>query len=483
MRRFIPLGLILALALFIRLVHIDHPTIGAHQWRQSQTAMVSVNFYENGFNFLYPQIDWAGDAEGYAETEFPVYSYIVALGYRLFGEAHWVGRLTSVIFSLFTIVFVYLLARKHIDERAGLWSAFVLALLPLFAFYGRAVMPESLMLMASAGGIYFFSEWLSSARARFFILSFVFISTACLIKPTSLYLGLPLLFLASLKWGWAGTVKRGGLWLFSALVLASVFAWYYHAHGIFQETGLSIGLYDKWLNWELLIKPKFWDRILIKSLLERHFAWGGFFVLAAGLLMKRVSKEELLFDYWILAVFIYTLIAGRGNMAHDYYQLPFTLPGAVIIGKVLGRHLDSNGLRGMGSKLLAFALAGFIVMSAVQYYKFLKKEDAPESATYRLSQSIREKTGEGSLLLTITDGDPSVLYLSHRQGWIRSVHQMDPRTLDELASKGLDYIGSAHWRFEKEENKKILEFLKGRYNTVYDDGVVFILGAAPGTAK
>ena len=67
-----PLLFLLTLALAIRLYHFDAPILGIHAWRQSDTAAIARNFYENGFNFFYPQIDWGGSGTGYCETEFPI---------------------------------------------------------------------------------------------------------------------------------------------------------------------------------------------------------------------------------------------------------------------------------------------------------------------------------------------------------------------------------------------------------------------------
>ena len=43
---------------------------------------------KTGFVFLYPQIDWGGSTPGYAETEFPMYPYMVSSGV----QAVWLFR-------------------------------------------------------------------------------------------------------------------------------------------------------------------------------------------------------------------------------------------------------------------------------------------------------------------------------------------------------------------------------------------------------
>ncbi len=513
--------IILTFALAMRLVHLNSPPIGVHQWRQTQTAMIARNFHEKGYKFFHPQIDWAGDDAGYAETDFPVYSFAVAIGYGAFGDHDWVGRLTTVVFSLLTIYFLYLLVRKFLDEKTALWSAFFLSILPLAAFYGRAIMPESLMLMSTVAGLYFFSAWLDNEKKACFILSAIFAANACLLKPTSLYMGLPLLYLAISKSG-KRTLKTPALYLYAVLVFGSVFAWYYHAHSILLDTGNTIGLYDKWLNWGLLAEARFWNRIVVKSLLERHFAWFGFPVFIAGVFMARRDRKERLFDLWLLAVVIYILIAGQGNFAHDYYQLPFMLPGVVFMAKVYSRRFEFNkhseriprglprggasGLQTINSLLenspqlaagnfkgykkdwqsltLTIALIGIVVFSVIRYRKFLKNEDVDSSVTYQSSRLIRETTGDKDLIITITDGDPSILYFSHRKGWVAATHEVTDEYLSKKIKKGAKYLTGVYWRFDRPEEQEILkQILSSRdYEVLHDDKKDFFILGLKGNA-
>ena len=72
---------IVLLAIGVRLYHISFPVAGWHSWRQADTAAIARNLYQNGFNLLYPQIDWGGNSPGYVESEFQLYPFLVALLY------------------------------------------------------------------------------------------------------------------------------------------------------------------------------------------------------------------------------------------------------------------------------------------------------------------------------------------------------------------------------------------------------------------
>ena len=56
--------------LLCRLYNLTAPFLDYHSWRQTDTAAIARNFYYNGFNILYPQIDWGGAGPGYVESEF-----------------------------------------------------------------------------------------------------------------------------------------------------------------------------------------------------------------------------------------------------------------------------------------------------------------------------------------------------------------------------------------------------------------------------
>ena len=56
--------LVWILAVAVRLILINQPYIDHWSWRQSDVAAIARNFFEHGFRFGYPQIDWAGGSAG-----------------------------------------------------------------------------------------------------------------------------------------------------------------------------------------------------------------------------------------------------------------------------------------------------------------------------------------------------------------------------------------------------------------------------------
>jgi len=82
----------------------DPPLEIGHNWRQVLTNMVSRNYFESGMDWLYPRIDIAGDKTGITGAEFPLLNFLIFGCFKMFGFAHWYGRLinlTTVIWGIF----------------------------------------------------------------------------------------------------------------------------------------------------------------------------------------------------------------------------------------------------------------------------------------------------------------------------------------------------------------------------------------------
>jgi 4-amino-4-deoxy-L-arabinose transferase-like glycosyltransferase len=474
---------ILLLALVVRLYHIDFPVAGWHSWRQADTAAMARNFYENGFDFLHPQIDWGGNSSGVVESEFPAYPFLVSLVYTVFGMNDTWGRVLSVIFSLATIYGLYLLVRKYVSNNVALWSAFIYAIIPLSIYYSRAFMPESAMLMCSVLGIYWFSHWLDKGSVGHFLLSCLAISLAVLLKIPTLYLGLPLFYLAWLRFG-KSTFRTSMLWLYAFLVLLPVALWYYHAHQLFLQSGLTYGIWgfgtDKWGNFDIILTLKFYNDIFFKSIAERHLTYAGFIPFLIGLFIKRTTKVERLFDFWLIAVVIYFLIVAKGNQVHEYYQLPFILPAVVYVGKAFAKHLPLDSLRTtFASKPLlsiffSLCIVGVVVLSYLRYDRFMNSETF-DSSLFRLAAAAQEVTQRNELVIAVSEYNPIVLYRCNRKGWNSSVDQLDSTFIDVRRTKGARYVIGEIPLFDTAEREKRLYWLFDNYKVVAKGKDYFVI--------
>src|SRR5262249_5518555 len=137
-----------------RLYQIDVPLIDAHSFRQCDTAAIARNFHEESLNILYPRIDWRGNSAGYVESEFPIYTVLVALLYRTFGLHEWLGRALNVILYVLSSVVLFCLVGRLLDQRAALLALLFYSCAPLSFVFTRSFQPDALMALCSLSGIY-----------------------------------------------------------------------------------------------------------------------------------------------------------------------------------------------------------------------------------------------------------------------------------------------------------------------------------------
>jgi 4-amino-4-deoxy-L-arabinose transferase-like glycosyltransferase len=469
---------ILILTILLRLYHVSFPLIGWHSWRQADTASIAKNFFENGYNILYPQVLWAGNTAGYVESEFPVYPFIISLLYKIFGVNDSFGRLLSIIFSALTVYGLYLLVKALIDEKTALWSAFIYTVLPLNIYFGRAFMPEQMMLMCLVFGVYFFYKWIALAKYNYYLYSLIFITLAVLIKIPCLYIGLPLFYLAYTKYKWKALINQN-LLLYTFVVLFCTFAWYWHAHNLYKISGLTFNIWgfgsDKWGNFDLILSVDYYYSIFIKSIAERNLTYIGLLIFIFGVFMPKKYRVDPFFHYWLGSILVYFLIAAKGNMYHDYYQLPITLPASVYIGNLFSKFLTKPYTNISAFKIILTAsLVLILAFSAVKAVNLFLKEDA-SSTIFTFTNALKNHTGKDDLIVNFSEGTPVYLYLSDRKGWIIFPEKIaDSMCINDLKSKGAKYLTGEKRYYHSPELTRELKEACSKHRVVADENEYFI---------
>ncbi|MTJ07593.1 glycosyltransferase family 39 protein [Anabaena sp. UHCC 0204] len=474
-----PILFLITLSISVRLYNINSPIIGIHSWRQADTAAMARNFYENGFNLFYPQIDWGGNSLGYCETEFPIYSFIVAIFYKFFGVHELFGRLTSILFSLLTIFFLYKLISKYLDHKTAFWSCLLFAILPLTVYYSRTFQPESMLLTCSIIGVYYFTNWLESEKLYFLFISAIFVSLACLIKVLPIiYIGIPLVYLAVNKFH-LKIFSQISLWFYSLFIIFTLALWYYHAHQIYLEYGNTFGFWGGSTNryqYNIIFTFNFWLEIISRTAI-RHFAIFMFPIFIAGLFIPRKSQEEYLFDVWLLSVILTWVLVPTTSLVHEYYQLPMMLPGVVFIGKVFSKYLNSDHQRLNISKILVTSLCLCITTGSIIYsVDYMFKESTDKSEVIKLAQLVKQNTEPRSLIISTTGGDPTLLYLSHQKGWLINHSDITEEYIISRIKLGANYLVGSFKFVESynlfvndDQKQKITSILKKYPNTVENE--------------
>ena len=416
------LAVILIFSFSLRLYRIDNPVADWHSFRQADTSAVSRNFLRYGVDLLHPKFDdlsnipsGKDNPEGYRFVEFPIYNLFQAITAKSFPQKslEWWGRMISIIFSLGSIIFLYLIVKKYFGWVTGLLAAIFFGILPFSIYYSRVILPEPMMLFASLGMIYFFINWIEKEKFLYYFLSLVFAATSLLLKPFSAFLFLPLGYLVLRKWG-MGSLRKISAYLFFLLAVTPFFLWRIwmsqYPEGIpafvwlLNEGGIRFkGAFFRWIFEERL------GKLILGS-------WG-IIPLALGLIIKPNKKEGWFFHFWVLAILIYFSVIAAGNVQHDYYQIMaipiiciFLAKGAYFFlfesGTLFSRYLSN----------LLFVVC-FLFMIAFSWYEVRGFFNVNHWEIVEAGTAANKILPPSAKVVAPYEGDTAFLYQINRRGW------------------------------------------------------------------
>jgi hypothetical protein len=281
-----------------------------------------------------------------------------------------------------------------------------------------------------------------------------------MIKIPTLYLLGPIAALALYKLHWRSLAKSE-LWILGGLMLFPAVLWYYHAAQLRQQTGLTFNIWsigqDKWGNlavWrDLDFYRVLWDRL-------HHDVIGSFGLLlaAAGLILpgydERERQGQVLLFSWAGSIVLYFFIVARGNVVHEYYQLPLVPVVAIAVGRALDRgiktlrFLTADARLPFSSQILGpLALTAVLVSLIYPAWRFAdlnyrQQAMANNKPFYEAGHSIERETRKGDLLLVGYDKvhKPELFYFADRKGWVFSLEQCDLGELERKIDLGAKYI-------------------------------------------
>jgi 4-amino-4-deoxy-L-arabinose transferase-like glycosyltransferase len=446
------------------LIHPEHAVVG---WRQADNASVARNYFQNGFHFLYPQIDWGGDGPGYVEMEFPLLQFLLALLYGVFGFHEGLAVVLPLCAGLGTVWALYALVRRVFDAPTALAAALTVAVSPSFGSYSRTFMVDAPMACLSVLAVLAFDRWMTDARGGDLLSSALCLAVATLIKPYALVAGVPIFWLVYARYG-RRVLAVPRLWGFLVAVLLPSLLWYAHAYSLARDYHNTVGVllgggYSKLANAETLLSPAFYIRVFFKWL-PFHLVTPGFFLfLPIGLATRLPDRRQWLFHIWALAGLAYVLVVAVGNNSAVYYQLPL-LPCAAALA-ALGlvravRWLDQlSGTRGTLSTglatAIAFMLAVGVAAGRLAYARF--SDPLPGGLAARnQARAAATLLRPGALIVEVTALDspgytrrfsrghhqtpPEFFYFSGHRGWYLAIPWLTIDEIEALRRRGAEYV-------------------------------------------
>ena len=428
LKDFAILGIILFIGLILRLYNIQAPLADLHSWRQVDTAAVSRNFINIDFNLLKPKYDDLSsiqsgieNPEGLRFVEFPLYNAAVALLYKIIPSVpiEVYGRLVTIFFSLILISIIYYLLLKEHDRLTAIVGAGIYSIFPFFVFFSRVVLPETTALSLSFIAIlllYINKDSKNKKRTYWFeLFSALCFSAGILIKPTVLFLFIPILYLLFKKWG-LSLFKKPSFYLYLFILIIPFISWRSYisqypeavpaSSWLISQVNTSEGL----LN--IFFRPAFFRWIFFERI--NNAILGAFmsFFLLLGLFYRQ--KNFFLYSI-LLSSLLYLFVFQGGNIQHEYYQtlvLP-SLAMFIAIGTSYIRKYNKNLIPPFFSiifSILIFSFSFLISLYIVKNYYNYSKD------LVSMSKIIKDLTRKEDKIVTDTIGDTTLLYLSERRG-------------------------------------------------------------------
>lgn len=411
--------ILLILSLFTRLYRIDAPIADWHSWRQVDTVAVTRNFIKEGFAPIFPRGDDMSTVSevGLANlnrlrfVEFPIYNMAVYPLYLLFGVNEMYHRLVSALFSLGSIVFLYLLVRKYNGIFVALIAASIFAFLPFNVFFSRTTLPEPTLIFFALGMMYFISSWIDHRKTNYLIHGIIFGIISFLIKPWAIFFAIPLIYQAIKKEG--RVLLPIKYLLVMTVILTPFFIWrlwmLQSPEGIPASSWLTNG--DG-----IRFRPAFWWWIISERIGREILGITGAFLFFFGLIM-RPKNGNYFFHIWALSMFAYMIIFATGNVRHDYYQL-IIVPVAsifVAIGFVRLIKGEANFVPRLWTILLAVLFLPLMFYFTWNEVKGLYQINNP--VIIEAGKKADETLPKDAIVVAPYNGDTAFLYHINRPGW------------------------------------------------------------------
>ncbi|OGH24803.1 MAG: hypothetical protein A3B47_00210 [Candidatus Levybacteria bacterium RIFCSPLOWO2_01_FULL_39_24] len=416
---------ILVGAFAVRLYHFSWPIADWHSWRQTDTSAVSRNFVQNGFDVLHPKfedlsssVSLIDNPQGYRFVEFPFYNILQAGLFETFQKftiEEW-GRLVTISFSLISIIFLYLLVKKYTSVRAGLFAAFFYAFIPYNIYYGRAILPDSLMLASFLAAIYFFSQYLDNEYKKnlYYFLGIISLAIAFLIKPYVAFYILPFAYLIYSKYGIKGFMRLD-MWLFFLLSILPFGLWRMwmsqYPAGIPRNNWL-------WNGTGIRFRPAFFQWIFAERIAKLILGYWGLIFVILGLVIKPLKKEGWLFLTFIISSLMYLFTFATGNVQHDYYQMLIIPTLAIFFAKGFDGilRLGKEGVLNYKIGLIS-SITAIIFMLAFGWFAIRDYYSIQHPNIIAAGRAVDQLVPEDAKVIAPYGGDTTFLYFTNRQGW------------------------------------------------------------------
>ncbi len=476
-------ALIFALAIFVRVYNLNVPFVERFNSisRLSNCASVARNFYTNGFNFFYPEIDENGPGPYLLNAEMPTNTYLMALAYALTGGVHeWAARAVSVLFSLGTLLVLYLFIRKLANEKMALYALVFASFSPMNVALARSIQCDTTMVFAGLWALYLFYRYSETGRWAHLLGSAFAMALAVGTKIYALYLFIPIIYLAWEREGWV-IFRRPRYYLYCFLVSLTLI-WYFYMWkaGKGQQLAYSTFGYPEGLVQGRFGFLKLFGMPHIKMPavgLAAHILTPAGIVLFAFGLFRNTFKSHRFAWVWLFSVGFYLLVMWPMVVMHPYYLLPAIPPIAYFVALGAQRILLNPRFAIVRRTWFWLPVCALVLLSVFYYYRLLYFIPKDRMSIVEAGKATDSLTPRDSLVIASWGESPIQLYYCNRRGWSFSLDRPDGsgliESLEEKRSRGAGYFMTTH--VDQLHRLPLFEqYLRSRYSVVKESGEMIL---------
>jgi len=417
-----------ALVLFfiLHLYYITAPPNGYHVWRESDTAVVTLNYYQDAQPFLAPKTNELGSSAEKVSMELPLYNLLSSVGYYLNMPDHLAGHLVTLLAAILALLFIYGLASLLYDRLTAAMAVWAMAFSPLFFYYSYKLMPDILMFSLWLGAVYFFVKFYKENSYPFLFLSVIFLALSACLKLLGLSV-LPVMAFVLLKDRTDRFKSVGVLLVYAVLSVIPLVLWMVYSGWLSDRVGVASSFMP------YLFSGLFFKKIFLQWPFE---LWAGWVMVPAliwgGYLLVKQKKIAFIL-VWLLSSFVAIALVARYSRQHDYYSLLFVPALALVSGYGLKRLYESRSR----ARYLAIAL---IVLAPVG--AFIRVADRfGDTAEFEAVRAAADKLIPVESRVIVQDNTRGAvpLYQLNRKGWY-IVKPDEINTIINRVQEGAEYL-------------------------------------------
>ncbi len=393
------------------LYRVSDPPNGKHEWRESLTASVALNYYQEEMSFFEPRVHVRGAGTGIAGQELPVYNFAAAILYHLVGPHHAVLRLLTVVAASVCLWLIFRIICFFWDPWWAASASWGMAFSPLFFYYSYKIMPDILMVAFWLAAIYAYLRLHRDGRLRWWGASALFMSVSACIKPLGISVLLPLVYVF-----WQRKQQRRLhvvlLVVWTALALAATAGWVYYARALSSQHGTSA--FEMRMHFDaipdILFSDVFLKVLVLQWPIEIWFGWLLAPAFVYGVVTAVRKRRGAFFFLWILSAYLVFILTSYKSVSHDYYTLIAVCPLCAFTGLGLSQLYRSGGWQRVLATML-LCLAPLWAFHRI-YHRF-----GPTDEFFEVRKASEKYLPQGSLVI-VDDRTPiDRLYQLNRYGW------------------------------------------------------------------